>query len=55
MGLSEGNLLKTCANPHTRDQNINVAIVYENEMVLTYRDLNCSGASPTLARKSLGE
>ena len=35
--------LKTCANPPAQDQNINWANLYENEMVWTYRDLNCSG------------
>ena len=30
---------------HARDQNINWANLYENEMVLTYHDANCLGAS----------
>ena len=38
---------KTCANPQARGQNIDRANVNENKMVQTYRDLNCSGASPT--------
>ena len=46
MRLSEGNPFKSCAKPPARDQNINRANLYENEMVETYRDLNCSGASP---------
>ena len=37
---------KTSAIPRARDQNINRANLYENEMVKTYRDCNCSGASP---------
>ena len=49
MCLSEGNPFKTCGNPHARDQEISRANVYENEMVETYRGLNCSGASPTNA------
>ena len=53
MRLSEGNLFKTCGNPHARDAKINRANVYENEMVLTYRDLNCSGASPKVRNVSL--
>ena len=36
MRLSEGNPFQTCANPQARDQNIDRANVYENEMVLTY-------------------
>ena len=46
MGLSEGIPFKTCANPQARDQNMKRANLCENEMVQTYRDLNCSGASP---------
>ena len=46
MRLSEDNLFKTCANPQAHSQKLNRANRYENEMVLTYRDLNCSGASP---------
>ena len=46
MSLYEGNPFKTCANPQAHDQNVTRANLYENEMVLTYRDLNCSGASP---------
>ena len=45
MRLPEGNPFKTCGNPHACDQKINRANVYENEMVKTYRDLNCSGAA----------
>ena len=45
MRLREGNPFKTCGNPHARDQKINQANVYENEMVETHRDLNCSGTS----------
>ena len=33
MHLSEGIPFKACANPHARDQNINSANLYENEMV----------------------
>ena len=36
MRLSEGIPFKTCINPPARDQNINGANLYENEMVLTY-------------------
>ena len=46
MRLSEGNPFKTCANPQAHNQKLNRANRYENEMVYTYRDLNCSGASP---------
>ena len=46
MRLSEGNPFKTCASPQAHNQKLNRANRYENEMVLTYRDLNCSGASP---------
>ena len=45
MRLSEGNPFKTCANPQAHNQKLSQANVYENEMVETYRDLNCSGAS----------
>ena len=38
---------KTCAISPARNQKLNRANLYENEMVWTYRDLNCSGASPT--------
>ena len=31
MRLSEGNPFKTCTNPHTRDQNVNRANIYENQ------------------------
>ena len=37
--------LKTRANPQAHNQKVSRANVYENEMVETYRDLNCSGAS----------
>ena len=37
---------KTSANPQPHNQNLNRANRYENETVSTYRDLNCSGASP---------
>ena len=47
MRPSEGNLFKTCANPQAHNQKLRRANRYESEMVLTYRDLNCSGASPT--------
>ena len=47
MRLSEGNPLKICTNPHARDQELNRANLYENEMVQIYRDLNCSGESPS--------
>ena len=46
MRLSQGVPFKTCANPPASDQNINRANLYENEMVQTYRDLNCAGESP---------
>ena len=46
MRLSEGIPFETCANPPARDQNINRANLYEKEMAKTYRDFNCSGASP---------
>ena len=46
MRLSEGNPFKTCANPEAHNQKLSRANLYENEMVKTYRDLNCSGASP---------
>ena len=46
MRLSEGIPLKACANPQARGQNINRANLYENKMVQTDRDLNCSGACP---------
>ena len=39
---------KTCANPQERDQDINWANLYENEMVQTYCNLNSSQASPRL-------
>ena len=48
MRLSEGNPFKTCANPQRHNQKLNKANRYENEMVETYRNLNCSGASPML-------
>ena len=66
MRLSEGIPFKTCANPPARDQNINRANIYElgyrpplrgvsrARMVYTYRDLNRSGASPTLRRRKIG-
>ena len=38
MRLSEGIPFKTCANPQARDQNINQANLYENEMVLDGRN-----------------
>ena len=44
--LCEGIPFETGGNPQARGQNFNRANVYENEMVQTYRDLNCSGASP---------
>ena len=50
MRLFEGNLFKTCANPQAHNQKINWANRYENKLVLTYRDLNCSGASPNFTR-----
>ena len=50
MRLSEGNPLKPCANPQAHNPKLNRANCYENEMVQTYRDLNCSGASPNLGR-----
>ena len=46
MRLSEGNPFKTCAKPQTHDRKLSGTNRYENEMVLTYRDLNCSRASP---------
>ena len=49
MRLSEGISFKTCAKPRARGQIINRANLYESELVETYRDLNCSGASPKLA------
>ena len=50
MRLSEGIPCKTCANPQASGQNTNRANVCENQMVLTYRDLNCSAASLTNER-----
>ena len=50
MRLSEGNPFKTCANPQAHNVFLSRANRYENKMVYTYRDLNCSGASPTIAR-----
>ena len=44
--LSDANLFKTCASPQAQNQKLSRANRYENEMVKTYRDLNCSGASP---------
>ena len=57
MRLSEGIPFKFGANPPARDQNIIRAFLYENEMVSTYRDLDCSGASPIprSAKHSAGE
>ena len=49
MRLSEGNPFKTCANPQAHDLLLSRANRYENEMVSTYRDLNCSGASPRIS------
>ena len=40
------NPSKPCANPQAHNQKLNRANSYENEMVQTYRNLNCSGASP---------
>ena len=40
--------LKTCENPQAHDEKLYRANRYENKMVKTYRDLNCSGASPIL-------
>ena len=36
MRLSEGPSFKTCAIPQARDQNVNRANLYENEMVQTF-------------------
>ena len=47
MRLSEGNLFKTCSILKHTTKKLSWANRYENEMVETYRDLNCSGASPT--------
>ena len=49
MRLSEGISFKTCAITQARDQNVNRANLYENEMVSTYGDLNRPGASPSSA------
>ena len=43
---------KTCANRQAHNQKLSRANRYENEMVETYRDLNCSGASPRKIRFS---
>ena len=55
MPLSAGNLFKTCENPQARNQQLSRANVCENEMVLTYRDLNCSGASPEWGNEMYGQ
>ena len=52
MRLSEGITFKSYVNPQARDQNINQANLYENEMGLKNRDLNCSGASPNVKNAS---
>ena len=48
MRLSEGNPFKIRANPQAHNQTLSRANVYENEMVETYHDSNCSGASLSL-------
>ena len=53
MRLSEGNLFKPCANPQAHNQELRRANRYENEMVQTYRDLNCSRASPKMSSRGL--
>ena len=51
MRLSEEIPFKTFANPHqAHNHKLNRANLYESEMVQTYPDLNCSGASPTESR-----
>ena len=37
---------KTCVNPQAHNQKLSRANRYENQMVSTCRDLDCSGASP---------
>ena len=51
MHLSGEITYKTCADPQAHYQKLSQANLYENDMVSTYCDVNCSGASPISGKK----
>ena len=51
MRLSEGSPFKTLCKSSSAQLKLSRANRYENEMVKTYRDLSCSGASRTNVKK----